>query len=88
MWHLLNFLGTMGPESSEGIPPNLGALYSLERDRTPLKKHLSPISVSNGLAWSADNRTMYYIDSAPRQIYSFDFDLESGILGQCLDVMF
>ncbi len=34
--------------------------------------------LSNGMGWSPDNRTMYFIDSAPREIYAYDFDLASG----------
>lgn len=54
-----------------------GSLYCLDTDGT-IKKHLDKISISNGLAWSADDKTMYYIDSIPRCVYSFDYDIENG----------
>ena len=36
------------------------------------------IAMSNGLAFSPDNRTLYYADSAMRKIYAYDYDLNSG----------
>ncbi len=44
--------------------------------------------VSNGLGWSLDNTTMYYIDSVPRHIYSFDYNLADGMIANqkiCID---
>ena len=41
---------------------------------------LSGVTVSNGIAWSPDNRTMYFADSWAQTIFSFDFDLDSGTL--------
>ncbi|KAL2786259.1 hypothetical protein BJX66DRAFT_346962 [Aspergillus keveii] len=32
----------------------------------------------NGLAWSPDNKTMYFNDSVAMMVFAFDFDLESG----------
>ncbi|KAK2741786.1 hypothetical protein FQN57_005530 [Myotisia sp. PD_48] len=32
----------------------------------------------NGLAWSPDNKTMYFNDSVAMKVYAYDFDLESG----------
>ena len=39
------------------------------------------VTVSNGLAWSPDGRTLYYVDSPTRQVQAFAFDGASGSLG-------
>lgn len=36
------------------------------------------IAMSNGLAFSPDNRTLYYADSAMRRIYAYNYDLNTG----------
>jgi sugar lactone lactonase YvrE len=36
------------------------------------------ISISNGLAWTPDGRTLYYVDSPTRVVQRFDFDPEYG----------
>jgi sugar lactone lactonase YvrE len=56
---------------------NKGALYLLKKDRTVTKKY-SPVTISNGICWSLDNKTMYYIDTRTQQILAFDFDLETS----------
>ena len=67
--------GTM----SQAEEPQRGALYSIEADGTVVKR-LSDVSISNGIVWSSDARTMYYIDTPTMQIDAFDFDLESGAI--------
>lgn len=60
-------------------------LYSLEKDGR-LIKHLDKITISNGLAWSSDHKTMYYIDTIPhgaRQVVAYDFDMEAGKISNC-----
>ncbi len=57
--------------------PGHGILYSLDGDGK-VKKHVQDISVSNGIVWSSDSKTMYYIDSPTKRIDAFDYDLESG----------
>jgi sugar lactone lactonase YvrE len=54
-------------------------LYSLD-PKMGLKKHFGGVGVSNGLAWSDDNRLMYYIDSMIHAIDCFDFDAAEAIL--------
>lgn len=55
---------------------NRGSLYLLDK-RMVIKK-LEGISCSNGLAWSTDCQTLYYIDSPTRCVKAFDYDLSSG----------
>ena len=56
---------------------NQGTLYSVEASGC-IKSRVSPVDISNGLAWSEDKTTMYYIDSTPRKVYAFDLDIKSG----------
>lgn len=39
------------------------------------------VSISNGLAWAPDGRTLYYIDSPTRTVQAFAFDADAGTLG-------
>ncbi|CAM3678749.1 SMP-30/gluconolactonase/LRE family protein [Marinicrinis lubricantis] len=61
-----------------GSSPN-GNLYCLHAD-LQVKHHLGGIGTSNGLAWSADQKTMYYIDTPTKQVFAFDFDLAEGTI--------
>jgi len=57
----------------------MGSLYSMGRDHV-VKSHRDKVDLSNGLAWTSDNRTMYFIDTLPRKVYAFDFDLDTGTI--------
>lgn len=54
-----------------------GSLYRLSPDLRCAKMD-SDYTVTNGPAWSSDQKTMYHNDSANGYVYAFDFDLESG----------
>ncbi|XP_013399374.1 regucalcin [Lingula anatina] len=72
--------GTMGYETVPAQPERqMGSLFSLSTGCT-LAKHVDKIDISNGLAWSNDNTIMYYIDSVPRKVYAFDFDINAGAI--------
>lgn len=65
--------GTMALDGA----PGKGSLYCLDR-ALPARAHLDGVSVSNGLAWSADQSRFYYVDSVTRRIDLFDYSVESG----------
>jgi len=58
-----------------------GHLYKLGADGS-LTSQWKDIDLSNGLAWSKDNKTLYYIDSIALRVDAFDFDLDSGTLSK------
>lgn len=69
--------GTMAYDMRVGA----GALYRLDTDWR-LHKVLDGVTISNGLVWSADGRTMYYIDSPTREVVAFDYDVGTGAIGK------
>jgi sugar lactone lactonase YvrE len=54
-----------------------GTLYCLHTNGA-VEKHVTGIGVSNGLVWTLDRKTMYYIDSPTRRVDVFDYDDETG----------
>ncbi|XP_022089750.1 regucalcin-like [Acanthaster planci] len=70
--------GTMGPEERPAeVRRRQGSLYCLHSDKS-VTKHAKDLDISNGIAWSLDNKIMYYIDSLTGLIEAFDYDLETG----------
>ena len=65
--------GTMNPSSP------MGNLYRLNHDLT-VEKMVTDVTISNGIGWSLDNKTMYFTDSPLRTIYAYDFDPETGYI--------
>ena len=56
---------------------NAGTLYRLDSD-TSVHAMVTEVSTSNGIDWSLDNRTAYYIDTPTGRVDQFDFDLDAG----------
>jgi sugar lactone lactonase YvrE len=59
--------------------PDAGTLYRLGPDLT-VTPMLSDLTVSNGLGWSPDGTTMYFIDSTTRCVDAFAFDRADGTI--------
>ncbi len=55
----------------------VASLYRVDPDGT-CTKMLDGLIVSNGLAWSADGRTMFHSDSRGKYVQAFDYDLATG----------
>lgn len=55
-----------------------GSLYSFDGKNT--SRLLSGITISNGLAWSPDYKTLYYIDTPTREVKAFDYEVSTGQL--------
>lgn len=53
-----------------------GKLYSFDGNIT--KALIEGVTISNGLAWSPDHKTLYYIDTPTREVRAFDYDLATG----------
>jgi sugar lactone lactonase YvrE len=57
--------------------PGRGSAYRLAPDGA-VTTFLHSVTISNGVGWSPDARTMYYTDSVTHAIDAFDFDAETG----------
>lgn len=68
--------GTMNKRGKTGA----GALYRLDPDST-VHKMIDKVSVSNGICWSPDNKTMYYIDTPTRKVVAWDYENATGNIG-------
>ncbi|MEM0940107.1 MAG: SMP-30/gluconolactonase/LRE family protein [Bacteroidota bacterium] len=69
------WVGSMDWDTSDPI----GGLFMLEGDGGSEQK-LDSVTVSNGIVWTADQQTMYYIDSNMGTIQGFDYDVTSGTI--------
>lgn len=76
------FVGTIGLHKPR--PP--GALYRIDPDLRATCV-LEGTGTANGLAWSLDRRTMYFIDTPTRAVSAFDYDDVSGRINQRRDVI-
>lgn len=58
----------------------LGGIYRFEGDRASCEA--TGVRLANGLRWSPDERTMYFADSRPGQLWAYEFDLDEGHVGK------
>lgn len=69
------WVGSMHLEKSA---PN-ARLYMIGTDGKAEAK-VEGVTISNGIVWSSDNKTMYYIDTPTAKIRAYDFDPDSGAI--------
>ena len=63
-----------------------GALYCLHTNMKVQKK-LDKVGLSNGIAWSPDNKYMYYIDTLNKNICQFNYNIASGDIESPIDII-
>lgn len=71
------YCGSMAYDSAAGR----GCLYRLDPDGSA-RVVLDGVTVSNGLAWSPDGATAYYVDSQTYRVDAFDYAREPGLSGR------
>ena len=70
--------GTMDRRTERAI----GSLYRMDGLQRIRQMDASGVTIANGIAWSPDNRTMYFADTPAGCIYAYDHDLERGEISQ------
>ena len=55
------------------------SLYKVAPDGTT-SKMLGNITISNGIVWTKDGKTMYYIDTPTGKIRAYDYDIETSTI--------
>ena len=75
------WVGTFGADllASDASAVARGALYRVDPDGT-VTTVLHDVTLANGLDWSPDNATFYFVDSHLLTVDAFDFDLARGEL--------
>ena len=67
------WVGSMGLDQKQ----YRASLYKINNDGSA-QQMLDSITISNGIVWTSDQKTMYYIDTPDENVKAFDFNLETG----------
>jgi sugar lactone lactonase YvrE len=70
------WVGTMALDERIGV----GSLFRLDAAGGQSRVMLTNVTISNGLGWSPDGGTMYYVDTPLGRIDAFDFDSAAGAI--------
>jgi sugar lactone lactonase YvrE len=69
------WVGTMELDEKE----NASSLYKLNLNGT-FDEMIEDVTISNGIIWSLDKNTMYYIDTPTLQVMAYDYEPGSGAI--------
>ncbi len=75
----------IGTCATDGVAGR-GVVHRVEPDGS-FTVALRDVSISNGLAWSLDRATLYYVDSGDPCIRSYPYDVATGALGERHDLI-
>jgi sugar lactone lactonase YvrE len=67
--------GTMALAETLGA----GSLYTFDADGAVSSK-IGGVTISNGMAWTADEKLFYYIDTPTREVVAYDYHAETGLI--------
>ena len=62
---------------NENRDASSAALYQLDANLR-FRELFGNLTISNGLAWSPDGRTMYHADTPTRTLHAYDYDTQTG----------
>ncbi|XP_030056493.1 regucalcin isoform X2 [Microcaecilia unicolor] len=72
------FAGTMAQELQPAVVErNQGSLFVLLADHSVIT-HFDKVDISNGMDWSLDHKTFFYIDSLSYSVDAFDYDVTTA----------
>lgn len=57
--------------------PKMGNFYRVDT-KMNTTKHIADTSISNGMAWTSDQKTFYYIDSKAYEVWRYDYDIATS----------
>ena len=69
-----------GTMSTKKWTSPVGHFYRFDSSLRP-QQMLDKVACSNGVAWSPDGKTMYYTETGKQSIEQFDFDGDTGTIG-------
>ncbi|GHA55483.1 SMP-30/gluconolactonase/LRE family protein [Pontibacter akesuensis] len=76
------WVGTMALDVRTGA----AELYRLD-EKLQVNRLLQHLTISNGLAWSADAKILYFIDTPTQTIQAFDFNVATGEISNKREVV-
>ncbi|UKA64551.1 SMP-30/gluconolactonase/LRE family protein [Arthrobacter sp. FW306-04-A] len=65
---------------TEAQIPGAASLFALDPVSRQVREILPEVTLSNGLAWTADGTTLYFVDTVLERIDAFDYDVAKGSL--------